>query len=39
VCGVIHLLWIVKGDDLREPFAYGTVLAILMTIRAYYWLR
>lgn len=39
VCGVIHLLWIVKDDDLREPFAYGTVLAVLMTIRAYYWLR
>ena len=39
VCGVVHLLWIVKGDDLREPAAYGTVLAILMAVRAYYWLR
>ena len=24
VCGVIHLLWSVKGDDLREPAAYGS---------------
>jgi sulfoxide reductase heme-binding subunit YedZ len=39
LCGVIHLLWIVKGDDLREPAAYGAVLALLMAIRVYYWMR
>ncbi|WP_110171621.1 sulfite oxidase heme-binding subunit YedZ [Luteitalea pratensis] len=39
VCGVIHLLWIVKGDDLREPALYGSILAVLMAIRAYYWTR
>ena len=39
VCGVIHLLWSVKGDDLREPAAYGAVLALLMGIRMYYWVR
>ena len=39
VCGVVHLLWIVKGDDLREPAAYGAVLAVLMAIRGYYWFR
>jgi sulfoxide reductase heme-binding subunit YedZ len=39
LCGVVHLLWIVKGDDLREPAAYGAVLALLMAIRVYYWMR
>jgi sulfoxide reductase heme-binding subunit YedZ len=39
LCGVVHLLWIVKGDDLREPAAYGAVLAVLMATRVYYWLR
>ena len=38
VCGVIHLLWIVKGDDLRRPALYGAILAVLMSIRAYYWI-
>jgi sulfoxide reductase heme-binding subunit YedZ len=38
-CGVVHLLWIVKGDDLREPAAYGAVLAVLMAIRLYLWVR
>ena len=39
VCGVIHLLWIVKGDDLREPALYGSILAVLMAIRVFYWMR
>jgi sulfoxide reductase heme-binding subunit YedZ len=39
VCGVVHLLWIVKGDDLREPAAYGAVLAVLMSVRVYYGFR
>ena len=39
LCGIVHLLWIVKGNDLREPAAYGAVLAVLMSIRAYYWVR
>lgn len=39
LCGVLHLLWIVKGDDLREPAAYGAVLAMLLAIRVYYWTR
>jgi len=39
LCGVVHLLWIVKGDDLREPAAYGGVLAVLMAIRTYFWVR
>ena len=38
VCGVIHLLWIVKGDDLREPALYGSILAVLMALRVYHWL-
>ncbi|MBA2353662.1 MAG: sulfoxide reductase heme-binding subunit YedZ [Acidobacteria bacterium] len=36
VCGVIHLLWIVKGDDLREPAVYGAILALLLGIRVWY---
>lgn len=39
VCGIVHLLWIVKGNDLREPFAYGAVFAGLMAVRAFYWWR
>ncbi|HTV01833.1 MAG TPA: protein-methionine-sulfoxide reductase heme-binding subunit MsrQ [Luteitalea sp.] len=39
VCGVVHLLWIVKGDDLREPFTYGAILAVLMAVRVVYWTR
>lgn len=39
VCGVVHLLWSVKGDDLREPALYGGVLAVLMSIRVYYGFR
>ena len=39
VCGVVHLLWIVKGDDLREPFTYGAILAVLMAVRVVYWMR
>lgn len=35
VCGVVHLLWIVKGDDLREPAVYGAILAALLGIRVY----
>lgn len=39
-CGVVHLLWIVKGNDLREPAAYGAVLAGLLLLRvAYAWRR
>ena len=38
LCGVVHLLWIVKGDDLREPALYGSILAVLLSIRAFYWL-
>jgi len=39
VCGVIHLLWIVKGDDLREPAIYGAILALLLGIRLWYGYR
>ena len=39
LCGIVHLLWIVKGNDLREPAAYGAVLAVLMSVRAFYWFR
>ncbi len=39
VCGVIHLLWIVKGNDLREPATYAAILAVLMAIRVAYWRR
>ena len=38
-CGVVHLLWIVKGDDLREPALYGAILAVLMAVRVAYWRR
>ena len=39
VCGVVHLLWIVKGDDLREPAMYGAILGVLMAVRVYVWVR
>jgi sulfoxide reductase heme-binding subunit YedZ len=39
LCGVVHLLWIVRGKDLSEPFTYGAVLAVLMGVRVFYWLR
>jgi methionine sulfoxide reductase heme-binding subunit len=38
-CGVVHLLWIVKGDDLREPVTYGGVLALLLAVRVFYRFR
>jgi sulfoxide reductase heme-binding subunit YedZ len=36
--GVIHFLWLVKAD-LREPLAYGALLAILLALRAWWWLE
>ncbi len=36
--GVIHFLWLVK-KDISEPVNYAIVLAVLMTIRVFYWVR
>jgi len=36
--GVIHFLWLVK-KDIREPVAFGVVLAILLGVRVLYALR
>jgi sulfoxide reductase heme-binding subunit YedZ len=35
--GVIHFLWLVKAD-LREPLIYAGVLALLLALRAWWWL-
>ena len=36
--GVIHFLWLVK-KDIREPVAFGVVLAILLGVRVLYAVR
>jgi len=36
--GVVHFLWLVK-KDIREPVAFGVVLAILLGVRVLYALR
>lgn len=33
ILGVVHFLWLVKGNDLREPIAYAAVLAVLLLAR------
>ncbi len=33
VLGVIHYLWLVKGDDLLAPLVYGAILAGLLAAR------
>lgn len=35
--GVIHFIWLVKAD-LRRPFTYGAILAILLAYRVIAWL-
>ena len=37
ILGVVHFLWLVKGDDLREPLTYAAVLAILLASRVPAW--
>ena len=36
--GVIHYLWLVKADTQR-PITYGAVLAVLLGLRAWYFLK
>jgi methionine sulfoxide reductase heme-binding subunit len=36
--GVIHYLWLVKADTAR-PLRYAAILAILMALRGWFWLR
>jgi sulfoxide reductase heme-binding subunit YedZ len=33
ILGVVHFLWLVKGNDLREPLVYGAVLVVLLAAR------
>jgi methionine sulfoxide reductase heme-binding subunit len=35
--GVIHFIWLVKAD-LRRPFTYGAILAVLLAYRVIAWL-
>jgi sulfoxide reductase heme-binding subunit YedZ len=35
--GVVHFIWLVKAD-LRRPFTYGAILAILLAYRVIAWL-
>jgi methionine sulfoxide reductase heme-binding subunit len=36
--GVVHFIWLVKAD-LRRPLTYGAVLATLLMLRMFIWLR
>lgn len=36
--GVVHFVWRVKAD-LREPLIFGGVLAVLLAVRVWMWLR
>jgi sulfoxide reductase heme-binding subunit YedZ len=36
--GVIHFIWLVK-KDLQQPLSYAAILAVLLGIRVYFWLR
>jgi sulfoxide reductase heme-binding subunit YedZ len=38
LAGVVHYLWLVKADTTR-PLRYAAVLAVLMGLRAWSWLR
>ncbi len=39
VLGVVHFLWLVKGNDLREPLTYAAILAVLLGMRLPFWWR
>jgi DMSO/TMAO reductase YedYZ heme-binding membrane subunit len=34
----VHYYWLVKSD-VRKPVAYGTLVALLLAWRLWYWLR
>jgi methionine sulfoxide reductase heme-binding subunit len=38
ILAVIHFIWKVKSD-LRDPFFYATILAILLLVRVGFWIR
>jgi methionine sulfoxide reductase heme-binding subunit len=38
IAGVIHYWWLVKSD-IRQPLAYGAILAVLFAIRVWFTLR
>jgi methionine sulfoxide reductase heme-binding subunit len=38
LAGVIHFAWAVK-KDLTQPIEFGTVLAVLLAYRVFFWLR
>jgi sulfoxide reductase heme-binding subunit YedZ len=38
VGGVIHYLWLVKAD-VQRPLTYGAILAVLLGVRAWYYLK
>lgn len=37
ILGVVHFLWLVKGNDVREPLTYAAVLAVLLAARVPGW--
>lgn len=39
ILGVVHYLWLVKGNDLREPLTYAAVLAVLLVARVPGWVQ
>ena len=39
ILGVVHFLWLVKGNDVREPLTYAAVLAVLLAARVPGWVR
>jgi methionine sulfoxide reductase heme-binding subunit len=38
VAGVVHYYWLVKSD-VRKPVGYGTIVALLLAWRLWFWLR
>ena len=37
VLGVVHFLWLIKGNDIREPLVYAAVLTVLLAARVPAW--
>ncbi len=38
IAGVIHYYWLVKSD-IRKPVFYGSIVALLLAVRFFYWMK
>jgi sulfoxide reductase heme-binding subunit YedZ len=38
IAGVIHYYWLVKSD-IRKPVFYGSIVALLLAVRVFYWMK